>query len=182
MKDLSLHILDIIHNSLRAKATLINISILEKIDRGEYVLEIQDNGKGIPPEMLSEVADPFTTSRKTRKVGMGLALLKQNAEQAGGGFSIDSELGKGTDVKAWFLHQNIDRPPLGDMAGVIVQLVAGFQDTEFIYCHRVGAEEFIFDTHEIKQTLEGVSIGDFEIRKFLIEMLNENLDEIGISR
>lgn len=182
MKDISLHILDIVHNSVRAKASVIKITITEDRQADTYLLTIEDNGTGISPEVLPHVADPFTTSRKTRKVGMGLALLKQNAELAGGSFGITSEQGKGTLVTAQFGHQHIDRPPRGDISGVMVQLAAAFPDTRFVYTHKTPSGEFIFDNNEIKEVLGDVPISNSEVRSYLKEMIEENLNEIGAEK
>lgn len=182
MKDLSLHILDIVHNSIRAKAAIISISITENPVSDEYLIEISDNGTGIPPEMLPHVADPFTTSRKTRKVGMGLALLKQNAEQTGGSLTIESEPGIGTTVFCHFSHKNIDRPPIGDISGVLIQLITAFSHIQFIYSHNTSNGAYIFDTHQVKEALGEVPFSEPEVRTYLREMIDENLDEIGIER
>jgi anti-sigma regulatory factor (Ser/Thr protein kinase) len=182
MKELSLHILDIAHNSLSAGATLIKLTITESKLKNRYEIILKDNGKGIDPAMLPTVTDAFTTSRKTRKVGLGLPLFKQNAEQAGGSLSIQSTLGVGTQVCAVLELQHIDRPAIGDIAGVVVQLAAAFPKVEFIYKHSTDKGEYEFNTEEIKQTLDGVPMHDPDIRNFLLEMLNENLDEIGVVR
>jgi hypothetical protein len=180
MKDISLHILDIVHNSIRAKAGFVEILIVENIVNDLFQIEVRDNGRGIAPEMLPSVADPFTTSRKTRKVGMGLALLQQNAQQAGGDLVVESEIGKGTRIIATFQHHHIDRPPLGDIAGVMVQLVNAFQEIDFIYSHSADAGNYIFDTREVRMALDGTLPNQPEIRKFLIEMINDNLNAIGV--
>ncbi len=182
MKDLSLHILDIVHNSVRANARLIEIIINEDPAADRYSLQITDNGKGIEPEMLLTVSDAYTTSRTSRKVGLGLPLLRQNAEQAGGGFSIASQLGQGTQVLAWFGHKHLDRPPLGDIAGVLVQLFAAFPEIVFIYKHQTTKGDYVCDTREIMESLDGTPLHQSDIRKFVIEMIDENLDEIGASR
>lgn len=182
MKDLSLHILDIVHNSVRAKATEIRITITEDKEAGDYVLVISDNGAGIAPDVLPHVADPYTTSRKTRKVGMGLALLKQNAEQSGGDFSIHSVSGEGTEVKSRFGHQHIDRPPIGDISGVLIQLIAAFPELRFIYSHKTTKGDYLFDSFEVKDILGDVPVSNPEVRTYLKEMIDENLDEIGVER
>ncbi|MBE0638245.1 MAG: ATP-binding protein [Bacteroidales bacterium] len=182
MKDLSLHILDIVHNSIRAQASLIIISISENPEADEYLLQIRDNGTGIPPEVLPNVTDPFTTSRKTRKVGMGLALLKQNAEMTGGGIEIKSTFGKGTDVKCWFNLQHIDRPPIGDISGVLLQLIIAFQHVHFAYHHQTNSGEYLFDSVEVSEVLGGLPVSAPEVRKYLREMIDENLNEIRIER
>lgn len=181
MKDISLHILDIVHNSIRAHASKIGIFIAEDDKRDMYTVSIEDNGKGINPEKLSQIADPYTTSRKTRKVGMGLPLLKHSATQAGGDLFISSQPGMGTKVKAEFCLSHIDRPPLGDIAGVFIQLAGGFPGIHFIYTHQTSGGMFSADSFEIQKVLEGISLDDIEIRKYIREMITENLDEIGIS-
>lgn len=178
MKDLSLHILDLVHNAATAKATQIEINIVEDKTKNCYTICVMDNGQGIKPEILHTVTDPYTTNRKTRKVGMGLPLLKHSAEQAGGAIHVESETGKGTKVTAAFEHVHIDRPPLGDIAGVLVQLIVGFEDIRFKYHHQTGNGDFSLDTDEITEMLEGVSVNNPEVRKFLREMIDENLADI----
>jgi len=175
MKDIALHILDIVHNATRAQATKISISIDEDTDENSYALCIEDNGKGIDPKMLPEIFDPWTTSRKTRKVGMGLPLLQHNARQAGGDLVIDSVPGTGTKIEADFEHQHIDRPPAGDLAGVILQLLSSFPDIQFIYTHKARGGMFKIDSEEIRETLDGVSLNEPEIRNYIREMITENL-------
>jgi len=182
MKDLSLHILDIAQNSISAKATLIQITIDEDKFNNRYVLVVEDNGTGMPPEVLAKVTDPYTTSRKTRKVGLGLPLLKLNAEFAKGGLNITSELGVGTKVTATFEFDHIDRVPLGDIAGVVVILASMNPNIEFIYKHITPRGEYIFDTQEIKVILDDLSIQDLSIQKYLREMIEENLKEIGYDK
>lgn len=178
MKDLSLHILDIVQNSISAQATFIDITIKESHSDNTYSVRIKDNGIGMPQDMVDKVTDPYITSRTTRKVGLGLPLLKMNAERTGGRLKIISEVGKGTEVEALFIHDNIDRLPLGDMAATIAILASANPLIEFIYTHTVDGETYIFDTREIKEALEDVAINDIHIFKYLKEMINENLQEI----
>jgi signal transduction histidine kinase len=133
MKDLSLHMLDIAQNSIRANATHIQIYIQESKKNDLYQFKILDNGDGMSPEMVKKVCDPFFTTRTTRKVGLGLPLLKQNAEQAGGDVEIVSELGEGTTTKAWYEFFNIDRPSAGNIANTMaVDNNCKFRDTNCI--------------------------------------------------
>jgi hypothetical protein len=182
MKDLSLHILDIVQNSISAKAALIRITIDEDKFNNRYVLTIEDNGTGMSLEVLKKVTDPYTTSRKTRKVGLGIPLLKLNAELANGNLEITSELGIGTKVVALFEFDHIDRVPIGDIAGVVVMLASMNPNLEFIYRHVTPKGEYIFDTKEIKVILDDLSIQDFSIQKYLKEMVEENLKEIGYDK
>ncbi len=178
MKDISLHILDIAQNSISAKASVIAINITDSINQNIYSVEIIDNGKGIPSEMMPTITDPWTTSRITRKVGLGIPLFKQNAELTGGHFSIESEVGIGTQLKATFIKDNIDCLPQGDIQGVLLMLVFSNTEIDFSYTFTTDKGEYTFDTNEIKQVLEGVSILQPEIKKYLKEMLAENIKEL----
>lgn len=180
MKDLSMHIMDIIQNSVRAQATLVELKIVEDVVNDVFSIAIKDNGCGMSPEILEKVTDPFFTTRTTRKVGLGLSLLKQNAEQTGGEMKIWSEEGKGTHLEVRFSHAHIDRPVTGDIAGTIVLLAGANPEMDFIYHHKTNKGEYIFDTKEIKEVLDEVSISDPNIMKYLKELIKENLNTIII--
>jgi hypothetical protein len=178
MTELSLHILDITQNSIRANASIIKIDIIEDKKNDLYTIAISDNGEGIDDEMLAKVTDPFFTTRTTRKVGVGLSLFKQNAEQTGGSLEVISKVGDGTTVKAVFGLKHIDRLPLGDMAGTMTTLIAGNPKIRFIYNHITSFSDFEFDTNEAKQELEGLPINHPAILKVLKELIEENLEII----
>lgn len=173
-----MHIMDIVQNSIVAKASLIYIEIQEDTEKDIFEIVIKDNGKGMSSEMVATVTDPYCTSRTTRKVGMGIPLLKQHAELTGGSFVITSELGKGTELKAIFKHSSVDRQPLGDIAGTIVLTASANPELDFIYTHTFNNQAYTFDTREIKEVLEGVPLSNLEIIKYLKEMIIENLKEI----
>ncbi len=179
MKELSLHVYDLLENSIAANATNIELIIRDSVKDNIYHFTIKDNGKGMSPEFLAKVTDPWTTTRKTRKVGIGLPLIKMNSETAGGGMKIESELGKGTILQFWFQHDHLDRPPMGDLAGTIVMLCSQYENIRFIYRHITDNDEFIFDTEEVKEALDGMSMHDINIMKYLKEMIQENLQEIN---
>lgn len=178
MKDLSLHILDIVQNSLSAGAANIVVKITEDTEANEYTIRIEDDGCGMTQEVLRRVTDPFFTSRTTRKVGLGIPLFKQNAERTGGNFQIISQPGTGTTVIAGFVHDNIDRPALGDMAGVMVLLAGANPEIHFCYEHIRNGALYRFDTNEVKDALDGMPVNDPKIMKYLKEMIHENLVEI----
>jgi anti-sigma regulatory factor (Ser/Thr protein kinase) len=182
MKDLSLHVMDILQNSTRAGATTIELIIVEDTQKDTYSLQFVDNGCGMDEETVQKVIDPFFTTRTVRKVGLGLPLIKQNAERTGGSFHIQSQQGRGTTVQVVFSHQNIDRPALGDIAGAIVLTASAFPNIHFIYKHIKDGKEYLFDTAEINEVLDGVSMQDPEIIQYLREMISENLKEIGIEQ
>ena len=156
MKELSLHILDIVQNSLRAEATCIYISVADSASQDRVEITIEDNGRGMTPVLLAKVTNPFVTTRTTRKMGMGIPLLQMAAEQTGGTLSIDSTPEQGTTLGCMFVRSHIDAPPLGDMPETLVTLVQGSPDVDFIYRHKTDTQELLFDTREIREILEGL--------------------------
>lgn len=179
MKDLSLHILDIMQNSLAAGAKQIDVEIAENKTENIYTICISDNGKGMSARMLSKVTDPFFTTRTTRKVGLGIPLLKENAERTGGKFEISSLQGKGTVIKATFVMNHFDRQPLGDIAGVIVLTAASNPAVRIKYVHSTCSGSYTFDTSEIMEVLGNTPVNNAEIISFLKEMINDNLENIN---
>ncbi len=180
MRDISMHILDIIGNSVRAKASLIEVSVIENTKEDSLVLRVKDDGCGMDEKTIQNALDPFFTSRKTRKVGLGIPLLQQNAQMSDGELVIKSQLGEGTLVEAVFSRSHIDRPPLGDLPSTISLMVSGNPIVEFVYTHQLDNEKFVFDSREIKQILDGVEITQPGVVKFLRQMIEENLTEIGV--
>lgn len=178
MTELALHILDIVQNSIVAKASLIEICINEDQQSDLLTIEIVDNGKGMSEEEARKATDPFFTSRTTRKVGMGLSLFKQAAEQCKGSLALYSELSKGTKVKVTLQLTHIDRQPLGDMPGTVALLASSNPSIDFVYRHMTNKDEYIFDTREIKAELGEVSISNPKVTRFMREMIQENLKEI----
>lgn len=178
MREISLHILDIVQNSIVAGASLIEVSIMESTEKNEFAVTIKDNGKGMDEELVKRVIDPFTTSRTTRKVGLGIPLFKTAAELTGGYFKIESELGKGTVVTAVFIKDSIDRQPLGDIAGTMLGLFTSYEDIDFIYTHVVDEKSFSADTREIKNILGGVSLSQSDVYLWLTEYLQEGEGEL----
>jgi len=181
MKDLALHILDILQNSVTAGATLVKLRIDEIPFKDEYLVKFIDNGKGMDAEMVQHVTDPFFTTRTTRKVGLGLPLLKQNAERTGGRMTICSEPGKGTEVEVLFVFKHIDRLPTGDIAGTMALTVSSYPEIDFIYTHNTPQGTFIFDTTEIKETLGDLPINNPQVIAFMKDLINDNLKEIKAS-
>ena len=152
MQDLSLHILDVVENSLRSKARLVEISLIEDLERDLLILQIKDDGEGMDPETLKRATDPFFTSKANKKVGLGLALLAQAARETGGKLEVSSSQGSGTTVKAVFQNSHPDRKPLGDMAATVQTLVVGNPEVDFVYEHRKGMEIARFDTRQIRRS------------------------------
>lgn len=172
MKELSLHILDIAQNSISAECTRLKLSLVEHSQR--LTLTLTDNGRGMSQEFLATVTDPFTTTRTTRKVGLGLPLLRLAAEQTGGSFSIESTVGEGTTLMVIFHTDSIDCPPLGDMAGTVAMLLQGAPEVEFLYERATDRGEFRFDTREVREILgEDVSLAEHAVFLWLRDYLME---------
>ena len=172
MKELSLNILDIAQNSVKANASLIGISIDETDDVLSF--KITDNGKGMTADFLSRVTDPFTTTRTTRKVGLGLPFLKMEAEMTGGSFSIKSKSETeykehGTEVFASFNKKSIDYIPLGDIIGTLCALVQGAENTDFIFNHKMPHGEVFLSTKEMRELLGDVPLGSPEVISWVRE-------------
>ncbi len=174
-----MHVYDLMENSTAANATEVRLTIRDSLKDNVYAFTIEDNGKGMSPEFMARVTDPYTTSRTTRKVGLGLPLIKMNTENCGGGMRLQSELGKGTKLEFWFQHNHWDRPPMGDLAGTIVMLCAAHEDIHIIYKHITDQDEFVFDTDEIHEALDGMSMNDVKVMSWLKDMVQENLVAIG---
>lgn len=182
MKTIAEHILDIVQNSIRAKATLIEIIVAEDKKNDFCSIEITDNGCGMDEQTLMQVANPFFTSRSTRKVGLGLSLFKQNAEKTGGAFYVTSKEKEGTNIKAVFRLLNVDRPPLGDIWDTYYFTLVGNKDLELNYRHKTEAGSFEMRSKELREMLLGVSLVQKEIKEAIIEMIKNNLEEIKASK
>lgn len=179
MKTMADHMMDIIQNSITASATLIEVIVKEDLNVHLYTVTIRDNGRGMTKEEAANALDPFFTSRKTRKVGMGLPLLKQNAEQSGGSVSISSEPGRGTTVTATFGLHHIDRPPSGDIPGVFVLLAAANPGISFHYEHLTDQGAFSVTTESLNEALGPGAWQLREIRDGVGELIRNGLAGIN---
>lgn len=181
MKELSLNILDITENSVKAKASLTEILLDETEDK--LILTIKDNGVGMTAEILANVTDPFCTTRTTRKVGLGLPFLKLQAEQTGGSLKIVSRhidefpTDHGTTVTAQFNKNHIDYTPLGDIVSSIITLIHGHPDTDFLFSHRLCSREISLDTRQVREILGDIPLNSFEVIKWIEEYLKEQYSE-----
>ncbi len=181
LEDLSAHVLDIAENSVRAGATEITVTLEENKKSDIILFSVQDNGKGMTEEFIAKVTDPFTTTRTTRRVGMGLPFLKQSAELCGGALEIKSTVGKGTKTTASFMYSSVDRPPIGDMPATVMTLIMGSPSIHWIYVHRTDTGEFVLDLDDIVEALEGDRgmLQSAEVGLWLKDHIKEGLDEIG---
>lgn len=179
MQDLSLHILDIVENSIEAGATKIEITIDEDTNQNILLLKIKDNGKGMDKKTINKVLDPFYTTRNTRRIGLGLPMLAQATKEAEGNIDIKSKKGKGTTIIAKFVYNHIDRKPFGNIPETIISLIGSKGlHIDIIYKHRKNENYFIFNSIDIKKRLQDVMINNPEVLSFLKKEIEKGLKEI----
>lgn len=178
MTELSLNVLDVANNSVRAGATLIEIGIQIQRDLNTLTITIADNGCGMSKEQLQKVEDPFFTTRTTRKIGLGIPFFKMAALSTGGTFRINSTAGIGTTVIAVFTLSHIDRMPLGDINSTMHTLITLNTQIDFLYTFALDGNQFTLDTREFRQILNNVPLNSPEVSQFIKEYLEENQKEI----
>ncbi len=180
MTEISLNILDVAQNSVKAGAKLTEISIEVDKNNDKMTVIIKDDGCGMTKEQVEKVVDPFFTTRTTRKVGLGVPFFKMACESTGGSFSITSQVGVGTIVTAVFILSHIDRMPLGDITSTIHSLIIYNQQLDFLYKYKVGESEFILDTREFRQVLgDDIRFDLPEVSNYIKEYLSENEKEVN---
>jgi hypothetical protein len=181
MRELSLHVLDLLQNSLEAGATRLDVSIEEDLAVDRLTIEVRDNGRGMSTETVREVLNPFFTTRTTRHVGLGLPLLAAAAQRCDGHLTVDSQPGSGTAVSAAFRHSHLDRAPLGNMANTLLAFLLGGdgRPLRLCYCHRVGEEAFEFDSAAIEAEVGGLPLSYPPLRDWLGEFIAEG--EAGLA-
>ncbi len=180
MEDFSLHILDIVENAIAAKAKKIGISIVEEPDRDQLVIEIKDDGIGMDEEVSQKATDPFFTTHTSKRVGLGLSLMAQAAQETGGALRIESTLGKGTKVVASFQYNHIDRRPLGSMVETMMTLLMGNPELDISYAHEKEGKSYRLNSHVVKERFKDRSLTDPEAIQWLRKHLKEGLAQIGV--
>ena len=174
MNNLSFHITDITTNSIRANASEIQLYVEEQ--NSTIIIRITDNGFGMDRETLVRVTNPFYTTRTTRKVGLGIPFLIQNAEQTGGSVVITSELGKGTEVTACFHSNHIDCPPWGDLPGTVAMLITGNPEVNVCFEYCSGEIDFTINTNEIRESLDGIPLSYPKVMLLVKEIIGSNIN------
>lgn len=178
MKELSLYLLDIAQNSLAAGCRHLNLSLAENAD-GVLTMRVADDGSGMSPELLARVKDPFTTSRVTRKVGLGIPLLTLAAQQTGGDVTIESAVGVGTTLTATFSRRSIDCPPLGNLAETIALLIQGAENVELTLKRQICERGYTFSTREVREILgEDIPLSSPEIFAWIRDYLAQQEHEL----
>lgn len=178
MREIALHLLDIVENSVAAGAKQVQITVKEDIHSDRLNIVVQDDGKGMDEGLLARVTDPFVTSRTTRKVGLGIPLLKAAAEACNGSLHIVSQPGRGTRLEVDFQRSHIDRMPLGDLAGTLLTLVVGFPKVHWVFTYQADGAEFVFDSEPIVRELGDVPLTEPAVLGFLKETLSEGVRRV----
>ena len=178
MRELSLHLLDIAENSIAAQAKTVEIAIREDSRTDRLHMSVRDDGRGMDQEMAAQAIDPFVTTRTTRKVGLGIPLLKAAAEACNGFLEIQSTPGIGTRLDVEFQNSHIDRMPLGDIASTILHLVIANPQIRFIFRHQVDENEFFFDDEPIKRELADIPLSDPLVISYLRDEIEAGIETI----
>jgi hypothetical protein len=174
MRELALHILDLVQNSIEAGATGVWLSVIENRALDLLTICVADNGRGMDETTRRSVSDPFFTTRSTRRVGLGLPLIQMSTSQCGGQLVITSELGRGTTVEASWRWSHLDRPPLGDLAATLKSLIVGNPDIDLNYTHQVANNSFSLSVREIRDTLDGIPFTQPDVLDWLDDYLSGN--------
>lgn len=178
MKDLSLYMLDLAQNSVRAGARHLVIEVDSQPEADSLSFSLADDGSGMDERTLKRVQDPFYTTRTTRKVGLGIPFYSMQAKMTGGDFSIQSKVGEGTTVTAAFVTDHIDCLPLGDINATVVSLIQCNPDIDFVFARRIDDREFEMDTRVFREVLEGVPLNTPEVIAYIGEYLAEQTQMI----
>lgn len=169
-----MHILDLAQNSVAAGATRIRIEVAADSKTDTLSISISDNGRGMEPDILAAVTDPFTTTRTTRRVGLGVPMMAEAARACDGSFEIVSRPGEGTALTARFRLSHIDRAPLGDITATLISLIAANPDVSLRYEHSVDGSQFVLDTDEVTARLDGVPMNEGPVLRWLADYLREH--------
>lgn len=180
MEDLSLHILDIVENAVSAKAKRIDILVMEEPKEDRLIIEIKDDGIGMDEEVSRKAIDPFFTTRTSRKVGLGLSLMAQAAQEAGGKLHIESKLGEGTKVTVIFQYHHIDRKPLGSMVETMTTLLLANSELDISYIHQKEEKSYMLKSQMLRERFKNQSLIEPEVIQWLRKHLKEGLAEIGV--
>ena len=177
LPEISLNVLDIAQNSIRAEADCIEISVEINTIADTITVLVKDDGCGMSEEQVAHVIDPFFTTRSTRKIGLGVPFFRMAALITGGTFEINSEISVGTEVKAIFVLSHIDRMPLGDINSTIHTLITYNPDIDFVYTYKYDGASFTLDTRQMREILGGVPLDEPEVSEYIKEYLEENKKE-----
>jgi anti-sigma regulatory factor (Ser/Thr protein kinase) len=178
VRELALHLLDIAENSIAAGASSVQVGIVEDTKADRLTISVSDDGRGMDEQTVARVVDPFYTTRTTRKVGLGIPLLKEAAEACNGTLRIWSKPGNGARLVVEFQRSHIDRMPLGNVADTMITLLVGAPQIHWILTYVADGQTFTFDDAEMKSALDGLPITEPDILAWLRETLQAGIAEI----
>ncbi|NCB33580.1 MAG: ATP-binding protein [Erysipelotrichia bacterium] len=176
MEDLAMQILELLMNSIQAGSRKIILKIRDSLKDNVISIDLRDDGKGMSQDLVKKVTDPFTTSRTTRKVGMGVAFMKGLTEECNGTFAVKSDVGKGTCISATVQKDFIDTPPIGDLGEMMMACIQANEDISYEMIYETDTYKFVFASSEIKEQLAGVSMLDSSILLWIKEYINQNVE------
>ncbi len=176
MNSIALHIIDLVNNSIRAKATRIHIALTRDTQSGSLELRIRDNGTGMTEEVRKQALDPFFTTRKSRKLGFGLPFIKMSAEQTGGFLILDSQAGKGCNLSVHFHTGSIDMLPMGDLSAALCQLLCSHPDIEISFDWKEDSFDFHVSTSELLDIFEDLPISHVKSMNLIRTYIHDNLE------
>ncbi|HAE17559.1 MAG: ATP-binding protein [Solobacterium sp.] len=178
MEDLAMQILELLMNSIHAGASHIYLTITESVKENLIQVHLEDDGKGMSEEFVAKVTDPFTTTRKTRKVGMGVAFFKGLTDMCNGRFEINSRPGTGTLITAELQRDWIDTPPLGNIGEMMMYCIQADENISYVLKYSNDKSDFIFQSDEVKAMLDGVSLLEPEILLWVKDYINEGIEHV----
>jgi anti-sigma regulatory factor (Ser/Thr protein kinase) len=178
LRELALHLLDIAENSIAAGAKNVQILAEEDLIHDRLRLAVIDDGRGMDAQMVSRVTDPFVTTRTTRKVGLGIPLLKAAADACNGFLKITSTPGKGTRIEVEFQLSHIDRMPLGDLPGTWLTLLVSFPAVHWTFQYTSDSVSFEFDDALLKREMVDLPLTEPSILTFLRQCLQEGVSGV----
>lgn len=178
MREISLHILDLVQNAIEAGATAVKLEIIEDLIKDSMIIRVSDNGRGMNKKMRQLVIDPFITTRTTRRIGLGLPLMDMSTKRCGGYLNIESTPGQGTVIEAMYQHSHFDRPPMGNLVETIKSILVANPVLQFYYNHTVDNKSLAVSSHEIADILDGIPLTQPDVLLWLHGYLSDNIDNL----
>jgi hypothetical protein len=178
MRELSLHILDLVQNSIEANATTVTLEVIEDEEADRLIIRVSDNGRGMDEKIRQLVIDPFITTRTTRRIGLGLPLMEMSSKRCDGYLNIDSVPGQGTTVEAMYRHSHLDRPPLGNMVETIKSILVANPELHFTYHHSINKRTFSISSLELHDILDDVPLSHPDVLGWLHDYLTVNITNL----
>lgn len=185
MREIALHLLDIAENSVAAGSRIIRMDVVEDLQNDLLNVSVKDDGRGMDTETAKRVLDPFYTTRTTRKIGLGIPLLKLAAEQTKGKLSLETEPGKGARIEASFRHSHIDRMPLGDVGTTFLTLLISYPHIHWVFKYQITTKDgttksFELDDEEIKSVLGDTPLTEPDVLTILRGMIEEGIETLTL--